>query len=215
VEAAIPPNRRLSRGERRERILAAAAQTFATRGYDGAGLDEIAASAGITKAVIYDHFGSKEELHRTLLELRLGDLLGVVAEAISRATTPEDRTRAGIEALLEFMERDRFAWRALFRDPGGGAAIGDFHNHLQRRVTEVVVGWITAELPSGRPADARLMAEVLAELFKGALSGVANWWYEHPEIPRQALVDITMSFAWNGLANTDVEDWPTSSSPGP
>lgn len=202
---------RLTRGERRERILAAAAEAFAVSGYDAASLEEIAASAGITKAVIYDHFASKEELHRSLLELRLGELLAVIADSIGRATTPEARMRAGIDALLEFVERDRFAWRALFRDPGGGPDIDEFHNRLQRRVNSVVVGWIAAEFDADETGQAQLAAEVLTALFKGSLAGVANWWYEHREVPRQTLVEMTMAFAWNGLEQAEAGEWPRSS----
>jgi hypothetical protein len=40
---------------------------------------------------------------------------------------------------------------------------------------------------------------MLAELLKTAITGLASWWYEHPEVPREELVDTVMEFAWRGL----------------
>ncbi len=56
------------RDERREQILAAAAQVFARNGYVGTRIDGIAAAAGISKGLIYHYFGSKEEIFNTLIE---------------------------------------------------------------------------------------------------------------------------------------------------
>ena len=51
-------------------IERAATQVFAERGYQGAGMDEIARRSGVTPPVLYDHFDSKLDLHRRLLERR-------------------------------------------------------------------------------------------------------------------------------------------------
>ncbi|HET6753331.1 MAG TPA: TetR/AcrR family transcriptional regulator [Jiangellaceae bacterium] len=50
----------------RDLLLDAAEQLFATKGFEGAALDEIADSAGYTRGAIYKHFGSKEELFLTV-----------------------------------------------------------------------------------------------------------------------------------------------------
>ena len=60
---------RISAEERRLRILDAAVEVFAERGYTAAKMQDIAARAGVVPSVLYDHFGSKRELHITLLEL--------------------------------------------------------------------------------------------------------------------------------------------------
>lgn len=51
-----------------EKILAAARQEFAARGLDGARVDRIARTAGVNKAMIYYHFGSKERLYETVVQ---------------------------------------------------------------------------------------------------------------------------------------------------
>ena len=58
---------RISAEERRIRILDAAVEVFAEQGYTAAKMQDIAARAGVVPSVLYDHFGSKRELHITLL----------------------------------------------------------------------------------------------------------------------------------------------------
>ena len=62
------PRRRLTAAARREVIAVAAAELFAERGYRGASIEEIARRSGVTPPVVYEHFESKRELYRDLLE---------------------------------------------------------------------------------------------------------------------------------------------------
>ncbi|HEY2101407.1 MAG TPA: helix-turn-helix domain-containing protein, partial [Pseudonocardia sp.] len=57
-----PVRRRVSRAERERQILDAASAVFAERGYQAASMDAVAERVGVTKPVLYDHFGSKEGL---------------------------------------------------------------------------------------------------------------------------------------------------------
>ena len=66
--AAIPARRRLPRGEREERMLDAGERIFGARGFRSASMDEIAEASGITKALLYQYFGSKEGLYEACLE---------------------------------------------------------------------------------------------------------------------------------------------------
>src|SRR4051794_5049773 len=92
--------RRLTRDQRRSRILEAAAAVFSERGYEAASVEEIAATAGITKPVIYHHFASKRDLYVALLELYRGELLAFMGRRAVAAGSPEGRLRAGLEAFF-------------------------------------------------------------------------------------------------------------------
>lgn len=84
---ADPPRRRMSAAERRGELLNAASEVFGRSGYHGASLDEIAAVAGVSKALIYEHFASKRELHAELVEQHAGEIfrrLAASAEAGER-----------------------------------------------------------------------------------------------------------------------------------
>src|SRR6266540_1172998 len=93
LEAAAPaPVRRLRRAERREQILAAATRAFARAGFAATSLDDIAAQAGVSRAILYRHFDSKTDLYRAVLDracTRLADAVGT-----------SDFTAASIDALV-------------------------------------------------------------------------------------------------------------------
>ena len=63
LDVTIPPNRKQKHNAKvRARILAAAGETFRTKGYEGAGIDALMAEAGLTRGAFYAHFMSKEAL---------------------------------------------------------------------------------------------------------------------------------------------------------
>src|SRR3954468_9311052 len=108
--------RRMPAAQRREVILAAAEETFARSGYHGASLDDIAHAAGVSKALIYEHFSSKRELHASLLDEHVAAIFRRLEATAERGEVGEQRLRGGIDAFLGFVEEHRGAWRALFRD---------------------------------------------------------------------------------------------------
>jgi TetR/AcrR family transcriptional regulator len=92
-------------GATRQALLAAAAASFAEHGFAGARVDEIAARAGVNKALIYAHFGDKDGLYREVISSRLAapEVGGTVAGAAG--------PRAALEALV------RWWFRLLASDP--------------------------------------------------------------------------------------------------
>src|SRR3954469_310794 len=108
--------RRMPAAQRREVILAAAEETFARGGYHGASLDDIAHGAGVSKALIYEHFSSKRALHGSLLDEHAPDLFRRLEATAERGEVGEQRLRSGIDTFLGFVEEHRGAWRVLFRD---------------------------------------------------------------------------------------------------
>jgi AcrR family transcriptional regulator len=88
----------------RERILAAAAEVFATRGYAGAGVDRLAERSGIAKTAIYYHFGNKEGLLAAVLERAATQWIDGIQAAACQGGDPLarlDRALAGMRAMLE------------------------------------------------------------------------------------------------------------------
>src|SRR5215204_782498 len=113
---------RLSRDDRMEQTLKAAHELFAERGYAAVKMDEIAASVGVTKPLLYNYFGNKEQLYITCME-RAGDsLTATVAEAVGATVSPGDALGAGVRAFFSFLDSDRAAWAVLFDEtlPRGG-----------------------------------------------------------------------------------------------
>src|SRR5829696_7835416 len=135
--AARPVRRRLPAHERRKLILDAALRTFASQGYDGASMDEIAAAAGVSKAVVYDHVASKRELYMQLLETIRVDLEAVVEQALDAGDPPgagEPRVRAGVGAFFQFVEQHPQACRLLLLELQG-ANVSAIGRALEERIT--------------------------------------------------------------------------------
>ena len=82
----------------RDRILDAAYEAFAEKGYNGTSLNEIASKIGVTRPALYYHFPSKEELFVATYE-RINPLANVDTKAILDCETPDEFERA-FEALL-------------------------------------------------------------------------------------------------------------------
>jgi AcrR family transcriptional regulator len=88
----------------RERILAAATELFATRGYAGAGVDRLAERSGIAKTAIYYHFGNKEGLLAAVLERTANEWILAIQQAARQAGDPMARLEqalGGMRAMLE------------------------------------------------------------------------------------------------------------------
>src|SRR5215471_12663877 len=81
----------LPRGGTRERIQAIALELFAEQGYEKTSLREIAERLGVTKAALYYHFKSKEDIVRSLTEDYRAELDTVIAWGASQPPTPESR----------------------------------------------------------------------------------------------------------------------------
>lgn len=187
-------------GERRAGILDAAMSVFADRGYHASSIDEIARKAGVSKALIYEHFASKQALWASLLDAQAAEIFRRLAAGAATAEPGEVRLRAGVDAFLTFVEERRGAWRMLFREAADPEVVA-FLDRVRSQVAGVVAALIAAE-PAASPddrADRRQAIEMLAEQLVGAVQGLANWWADHQEVPRAELVDAVMDFAWIGL----------------
>lgn len=194
------PRRRLPAAERRATILEAALDVFSRRGFQGASIDAIARRAGISKALIYEHFPSKQDLRAAVLEEHVSELFRRLAESAATDEPGEVRLRAGVDAFLAFVEERRAGWRMIFRD-AADPEVARVVAGLQEQVTLAVAALIAADPAAASATDPNLdMAiEMLATLLTGAVQSLALWWDDHPDVPRDRVTEVVMDFAWVGL----------------
>ena len=211
----VTPRRRLTGEERRAAILDSALAVFGERGYHASSIDDIARAGGTSKALIYEHFDSKQELYAELLDRHAGELFKRLAAAIEEAgTAGSARLAAGLDAFYGFVEEHRVAWRMLFREANDPEMV----TVLERIVGEVtrVVAALIAEDPGSRSAYPHGPArhegiEMLAQMLVGSAQSLANWWADHQEVPRERILELTMDYAWVGLERLSRgERWPSS-----
>jgi AcrR family transcriptional regulator len=193
--------KRISAGERRTRILDAAVEVFAERGYEAATMIEIARRAGVVASVIYDHFASKRELHIELLELHGQRLVERSIRYIEGATA-EQLVHASIETYFELVEEDPFVWRFMFRDPPADSEIASVWRKVYDHATEGIAELIRLAAGETEPVRGISIEDanwILARASQAAINGVAAWWYENREVPRERVIEVTFSLLWEGF----------------
>jgi AcrR family transcriptional regulator len=197
-----PPKRRLTGEERRTGILDAALAVFSQSGYHSASIDDIAREAGVSKALIYEHFASKQELYGDLIARNARELTQRLAGALVGLELESSAARlaAGLDAFFAFVEERRDAWRMLFRDASDPESAAVLERMLEQVTAEVTL--LISQDP-GAPAldsaeDTRGL-RLLAEMLVGGAQSMANWWADHPEASRESMVEVAMDFAWLGL----------------
>jgi AcrR family transcriptional regulator len=199
--------RRLSAEERRRLIVEAASRTFAERGYLGASMERIAAAAGVSAPLIYEHFDSKKNLYVALLDLNGRALLAATTREEGFASV-EDLLRANILGFFEFVRDHRSAWRMLFLDPAPDPEIATAQHALQsaatKRLAEVIVARVRGLRVSAKVPRKRA-EELIAEAGKSALNGLAVWWWDHPDVSAATLAAVAMDLLWRGLQNLGEE----------
>ena len=190
---AAPPNtnqprKRLSAEDRRAAILDAALEVFSRHGYNGASIDEIAHAAGISKALIYEHFPSKKDLHVSLLERHVQEIFVRLSQTADTRDPGEVRLRNGVDAFFQWVETHPEAFRLLFRDTFE-LEVAEVLNRLQGQATGAIAALIAAEpaerAPRDHETDFALAIEAMAQQLSGAAQSLALWWQTHPGIERE------------------------------
>ena len=193
-----PSRRRISGGERRESILALTSRAFAERGYDGVRTAELAKSAGVSEALIYQHFRTKAELYRAAVDRSADILEDRLQTAAGNGRTVEDRLASVIDAFLEFVSDRSNAWRVLalhVSDP----ELADYQRSLRARATDALAGLLAQDTRAARDELTRAQLEQLSEVIVGGAEALANWWSQNPRAERAELVSLLTAFAWSGF----------------
>jgi len=191
----------MSSTARREVIARAATEAFAEHGYGGATIDEIARRSGVSAPVVYDHFESKADLHAALLAGHLAEMRSVWAAHLEGEGPAEQRIASALDAWFAYVESHPYAWRMIFRDTSGDPEVQAAHRAIQAESSRGLLP-LLATLP-GADAIAGSQSEVagamVIELMRSAIAGLALWWYEHREIPRDQVVAAAMNALWIGF----------------
>jgi AcrR family transcriptional regulator len=194
------PRRRLTAQARREVIEQAASELFAERGYQATSIDEVARRSGVTAPVVYDHFASKQDLHRRLLERHFADLRGIWREQLRADDPPERRIPRAIDAWFAYVEEHPYAWRMLFRDTSGEPEVRAIHDQVIAQSRAAVMPLFLqergiADIATADPDELNMGWEAI----RAVMQGLALWWYEHQHVPRARVVASAMNAVWIGF----------------
>lgn len=181
---------RLPAAARRETILNAAGPLFARDGYAATRIDAVAAAAGVTKPIVYRHFGSKKGLYVAQLERHEADLptffagLGDLAGA-----EPDVLVRALLDRWLDYVRDHRYSWTMLFRDSSADAEIEAVRMRVSARARAVIAAFVAERAGDRIPAE---QVVPTAELLTSGLAGMVLWWIDNPEVPKPVLLETAL-----------------------
>lgn len=189
--------------QRREQLIEIGRTTFARRGFDGTSVEEIAARAGVSKPIVYEHFGGKEGLYAAVVEREMGYLERVITESL-RWGRSKERIEKAVVALLTYVEQDTEGFAILVRDAGAGQGSSEksYSTLLNHAVTQV--SHILGDKFDRQGFD-RANAVIYSQAMVGMVSMTAQWWLENRQIPKAAIAAHIVNLCWNGLAGLEIE----------
>ena len=106
--------------ETTRRILDAATEVFAEVGFSGARVDEIAKRAGINKAALYYHIGSKEVLYAEVLRNLIGDAADQAIKNIEDTDSPEEKLKIYIDNIARLVDQNSYVAPIMLRELASG-----------------------------------------------------------------------------------------------
>lgn len=194
--AATPPRKRMSAQARREQLVGVARTVFAEKGFDAVSVEEIAQRAGVTKPIVYEHFGGKEGIYAVVLDREVNDLLGRVTAALG-VSGARARVEAAADEFLRYIEENPDGFRVLLRDTpqvagartSWGTVLGDVADQVDQLLAEEL--------------DQRGFDRKLAPLYSrgviGLIANVGQWWLETGEPSRRDVAAHISNLVFNGL----------------
>ena len=187
---------RLPGPQRRSQLLHCARDLFATQGFHQTSMNDIARQAGVTKPVLYQHFESKRDLYRELLDDVGRALQDTIAKATADADTPREQVEAGFCAYFRYVADNRSAYRLLFgsgtrRDP----EFAEVATQVETMIADFVAAMIDVEAID--PHHQRLLAHGVV----GMAEGASRHWFTDSEAPvePELLARQLAELAWAGL----------------
>jgi AcrR family transcriptional regulator len=183
------------RARRREELLDVADRVIQARG-PGVSMDDIAAEAGITKPILYRHFGDKEGLYEALTHRYVDEFAGALRPAV-RADKPRERLAAAIDAYLAYVEREPEHYRFLLHageQPRTAPILAEFR---RRHIADCA--FTSEDNLRAAGLDPRF-AETWAACVTGMVRAAGASWLETHSLSRALLVQYLTTILWDGYA---------------
>ncbi|HWI72331.1 MAG TPA: TetR/AcrR family transcriptional regulator [Baekduia sp.] len=186
--------KRIPRAEREQRMLDAAEVVFGRESFQAASMEEIAKRSGITKALLYQYFASKEGLYEACVERGRARLFAALAEATDAAEPGRARLVAFVEGYFDYVEANRHSWWLLYGETSSVAV-----NAMRERNAELIAELVAADAATaGRAVDADALA-VLAHSLVGAGEQVGRWWLTRPDVTKADVVARFLAMAGGAI----------------
>ncbi len=197
---------RMTGRERREQLIGIGRRLFAEKGFEATTVEEIAAQAGVSKPVVYEHFGGKEGLYAVVVDRELQALLNAITGALTSAGSSRQLIEKAALALLGYIETSTDGFRILVRDSPPGQQTGTFASLMSDVASQVE--YILEAQFKRRRLDPKA-APMYAQMLVGMVALTGQWWLDSRKFKKADVAAHLVNLAWNGL--TALEPRPTLS----
>jgi AcrR family transcriptional regulator len=192
---------RMTGAQRRTQLLDVGRALFAERGYEAASIEEVAARAGVSKPVVYEHFGGKEGLYAVVVDREMQSLTQRISSALT-AGHPRTMVEQAALALLVYIEDETDGFRVLTRDSPVASGTGTFSSLLNDIANQVE--YILADEFEQRGLQTDL-AGMYAQMLVGMVALTGQWWLEVRQPSREVVAAHLVNLGWNGLSGLQAE----------
>jgi AcrR family transcriptional regulator len=192
---------RMTGRERREQLLEVGREIFAEKGFEAASVEELAQRAGVTKPVVYEHFGGKEGLYAVVVDREMRTLLDRITQALV-GERPRIKLEQAADAFLLYIEEEPEGFRVLLRDTPAVTGTGTFGSLIGDIASQVE--HILIEEFRARGFDPKL-APLYSRALVGMIALVGQWWLEAGKPKRPIVASHLVNLAWNGLAGLEAK----------
>ena len=203
-----PERVRMSGQQRREQLLDVGRKLFAEKGFEAVSVEEIAAKAGVSKPVVYEHFGGKEGLYAVLVDREMNHLLDSIQEALTGGSARLLVEQAAL-ALFDYIDAYPDGFRILVRDapaphpndetPSSKATFASLIVDIATQVEHLL-----AHEFSVHKIDKRL-ARMYSQMLVGMVANTGQWWLDVRKPPKEEVVAHLVNLAWRGLAGMEAK----------
>src|ERR1700735_1185373 len=127
---------RMTGAERRKQLLDVGRALFAERGYEAASIEEVAAKAGVSKPVVYEHFGGKEGLYAVVVDREVSRFLEM-ANQLLEGKEQAVKFEVAAVSLLRYIQDNADGFRILVRDSNPTSGSGTFASLISDVASQV------------------------------------------------------------------------------
>lgn len=182
---------------RAQQLLDVAEELFGDQGYDATSIEDIARAAGVTRPVVYERLGNKEDAYLAVVTRVRAQLEELMSEAALSVADPREQLHRGIGAYFDYLDQQPRRWTILY---GGstpilgelGRRLSDARFHTVERIVDLLRLHLTNE--------SETTIHAIGHLLSGALEQIGRWWIRNPELSRDQLVDYSVDILWSGLS---------------
>jgi AcrR family transcriptional regulator len=185
--------------ERREQLLDIGRRLFAERGIDGTSIEEIAAKAGVSKPVVYEHFGGKEGLYAVVVDREVSRFVDMATRLLAGDDTMPKFEVAAV-SLLKYIQDNSDGFRILVRDSSPTSGGGTFASLISDIASQVE--YILGDMFRERGYDPKL-APMYAQMLVGMVAFTGQWWLDARKPNIEEVAAHLVNLAWNGLSQLD------------